>query len=89
MPNELTGPQQGNENLRAPAFALMMTDNGIAIGKPGQFEQFYRLRLIARGEDDFDTAIPIVPNDRRKQRHVRRIIDVDPDRFYDRRQPQY
>jgi hypothetical protein len=35
--------------------------------------------MFAGGEYDINTAFPIMPYYRHKQRHVRRVVEVDPD----------
>ena len=37
--------------------------------------------MVACGENDLNTQPPVMPDDRRKERDMRRVVEVDPDRF--------
>src|SRR5216117_1344067 len=49
--------------------------------KTVQLEQFQGLRMIAGRENDLNAHPPVMPDDRRKERDVRRVVEVDPNRF--------
>ena len=68
-------------HLTQLGLAVVPSNNRIGAGESRKIKQLDSLGMVPCSEYDLDAAIAIVPYDGRKQRNVRRIIDIDPDRF--------
>jgi hypothetical protein len=64
--------------------AVMFADDSVCSGKTVQIEKLNGLCVIARGQDNVNIPRAKMFDDRCKKRNVRRIVEVDPDRWFAR-----